>query len=174
MKLRLKVTGQCLKNCEGCCNKDWPSIPVFNKVFTDYTQILITGGEPMFFPNKLARLIKDLKPLGIPIYVYTAKVDDLAQAMRILCLADGITLTLHTQEDVVNFYRFQDSIGQYLYESKSLRLNIFKGVQANYRKTWWKTRHDIEWIKNCPLPADEEFFSIFPEMWAKKNKFGRL
>jgi hypothetical protein len=37
-----------------------------------------------------------------------------------------------------------------------MRLNIFKDIEIGELKYGgWKIKKDIEWIKNCPLPAGE-------------------
>lgn len=52
-KLRLLVTTKCPNKCPMCCNNSWdfsklPVVEHFN-----YKEIMITGGEPLLFPEKL-------------------------------------------------------------------------------------------------------------------------
>lgn len=52
-------------------------------------------------------------------------------------------------------------------ESKSLRLNLFpdikKHIPDNTDLSLWKVK-DMQWIKDCPVPADEEFKRV-AELW---------
>ena len=44
------------------------------------------------------------------------------------------------------------------FKSKSLRLNIFKGIDySSIDTSLWDIKDNIEWIKNCPLPKNEVF-----------------
>ena len=60
-KLRLLVTTKCPNKCPMCCNNSWdfsklPVVEHFN-----YKEIMITGGEPLLFPEKLANLAESIK-----------------------------------------------------------------------------------------------------------------
>ena len=61
-KLRLLFTKDCNRNCPGCCNKDWDldSLPVCTD-FTPYDLVMITGGEPMLYPERLLHLIRRIR-----------------------------------------------------------------------------------------------------------------
>ena len=52
-------------------------------------------------------------------------------------------------------------------ESKSLRLNLFpdikKHIPDNTDLSLWKVK-DMQWIKDCPVPTDEEFKRV-AELW---------
>jgi hypothetical protein len=74
----------------------------------------------------------------------------------VLDKADGLTVTLHTQQDVAKFKAFDRYILPPVRRRKSLRLNIFKGVDLKgYKPEGWVIKDGIEWIKNCPLPEGE-------------------
>lgn len=159
-KLRLLLFSECQKTCAGCCNKDWDlnSLPVCTD-YSGYDQIMLTGGEPMLHPDMVLAVIKEIRETSrAKIYVYTAKVDDLASTLSVIKASDGICLTLHDQEDVEPFHVLDfyldviEDIGLY-----SMRLNVFKGINPNRVSGWWKVKSNIEWIKNCPLPVDEVF-----------------
>ncbi len=54
-KLRLLVTTKCPNKCPMCCNNSWdfsklPVVEHFN-----YKEIMITGGEPLLFPEKTVK-----------------------------------------------------------------------------------------------------------------------
>ena len=160
-KLRLLLFEDCNRNCPGCCNKDWDlkNLPV-EKDFSEYDIVMLTGGEPMLYPHLVLAMIGEVrKQSEAQVYVYTAKVDDLVSSAIVLDRADGITLTLHTQDDVEKFLHFNTLISQSpsLKEGKSLRLNVFKDIVVWGNTSRWNVKYDIEWIEDCPLPEDEKF-----------------
>jgi hypothetical protein len=160
MKLRLLITESCDRDCAGCCNKQWDLAGLEVETdFSQYDEILLTGGEPMLNPDKVIKLAKRIRDeSAAKIYVYTAKVDDIRATLDVLRVTDGITLTLHEQSDVPDFFRLSETlfmIGPI--EGKSLRLNIFKGISVSVPMRYWQVKDDIEWIKDCPLPKDEVF-----------------
>lgn len=169
-KLRLLVTAQCNRRCKGCCNNDWdvlnlPEMPL-DKGISKYDEILLTGGEPMLFPALLIDLIAVIREYTqAPIYLYTAKVDDIEPALRVFKKVDGFTVTLHTKTDLEKFNIFQSYTNQYS-AYKSLRLNVFKGIEAPVA-FMWEIKKNIRWIKNCPLPEGEEFRKLVP-LWIYK------
>jgi len=164
-KLRLLITKKCNRHCEGCCNKDWDleKLPIC-KSFKGYDEIILTGGEPMLFPNLIIDMIEKIRIENslAKIYMYTAFIFTV-RSLEILNLLDGITVTLHTQSDVKKFKWFS----QHLFYStknlyKSLRLNIFDGIKMpkNLNLRYWQVKKNIKWIKNCPLPKDEIFMRL--------------
>jgi len=160
MKLRLLLSKQCNRNCEGCCNKDFDldKLPVVTD-YSGYDEIILTGGEPMLRPNFIREMVRRIrKQTLVPIYLYTAKVDRLQSALAVLGIIDGICVTLHEQSDVEAFHKLENAIDYSL--GKSLRVNIFKGVKIFIDHLQWKVKSGIEWIKNCPLPKDEIFARV--------------
>jgi organic radical activating enzyme len=163
MKLRLLLFEACNRNCEGCCNKDWDltSLPVVREEdLGNFHEYMLTGGEPMLCPQTVNMAIDHIRMRSdSPIYMYTAKVDDIQSSSQVLSRLDGICLTLHEPEDFETFCKFND----YLLKnpecwSKSLRLNVFKGVELqDDNLSLWNVKKDIEWIKDCPLPDNEIF-----------------
>jgi len=162
LKLRLLVTKDCDRDCEGCCNKEY-DLDALPKVdtFKGFSEILLTGGEPMLDPVQLAYIIGTARGSAHPatrLYLYTANVLDTLTTVSILGMIDGVTLTLHSEDDVSPFYRLQELIKLTPeLQKKSLRLNIFKEVKTPNILPFWKARHNIEWIKDCPLPDGEVF-----------------
>lgn len=167
-KLRLLVTDKCHRNCEGCCNKDWDleSLPVWDTL-DGFDTIMFTGGEPLLFPTKLIQSITNLKIIidkSPKVYVYTSICHPYV-FLKVLEKCDGITLTLHDETDVDLFYLLDSCLkDDPTRESKSLRLNIFKGVEVTPKYSGWIIKSEMEWIKNCPLPNDEVFMR-FSELW---------
>lgn len=161
-KTRVIFTEQCPKRCEGCCNKqfNFNDYPTFEYDYTD-KEIIITGGEPMLYPDDVMAFCKALRANDYTgkLYMYTAMVT--LWSRQVLFELDGMVVTLHDQEDVSYFYEFNDSlVGQGPYD-KSLRLNVFKGVNLTGKPLpLWTIKQDIEWIPNCPLPKDERLMVL--------------
>ena len=162
--LRLLLWDTCNRSCEGCCNKDWdlvnlPRIPM-NEI-ASYDQIILTGGEPMMFPETLISTIKEIRQAApnSQILLYTAWVVNSYFTLEVLKLLDGMTVTLHEPSDVQDFEIFDLCLPDFIRETKSLRLNIFDGVPMPRRQylSNWKTKSNIQWIENCPLPENETF-----------------
>jgi len=160
-KLRLLITEQCPRSCEGCCNKDWDldALPVCTD-FSGYDEILLTGGEPMLRLDRVDHVLTDIarvNPDALTI-MYTAQLPELMNVIKLYTILQrlkGVTVTLHEQNDVCTFFLFNRLLGPEDRE-KSLRLNVFNGVElTNMDLTGWKVKEDIEWIDNCPLPPDE-------------------
>jgi len=165
-KLRLLVTDKCDRKCPGCCNKDWDlsALPLATiSELKDYDEILLTGGEPFTLLDiiEIARGIKDLSR-NKPVFCYTACVKYLFLFRALLKYIDGITLTIHGQEDVFEFLKLQDYLKQVgVVEGKSLRLNVFKGITIPYIEPFWAVKSDMVWIKDCPLPEGEVFKRMY-------------
>jgi hypothetical protein len=167
-QLRLLLWEECNRKCEGCCNKqfDLANLPVCTD-FSQYELIMLTGGEPMLYPDKVVGVIKEIREqTNVPIYIYTAKVDDLHEIYKLMFMVQGWTVTLHDNNDVQPFRRLAGFFDPYWYHSKkkpSLRVNIFKDVDVS-EVPWkdnayegWKIKSNIEWIDPCPLPSNEDF-----------------
>lgn len=178
-KLRLLVTTDCPNHCPLCCNNSWDfdKLPVVKDF--DYDEVMITGGEPLLFVDKvveLARSIKTLSPILYPgeaapkIYVYTS-IAAYFPIRQLLNVVDGIVLTPHSRDDVKWFVSLNEVLGMYLAENPeikpSLRLNLFKNIKdmlpEDIDLSIWKVK-DMEWIKDCPVPKGEDFRRL-PILW---------
>ena len=161
-KLRLLLFRQCNRNCDGCCNKDFDldALPVEND-FRRYKKVFLTGGEPMLKPRLVLKVINRIRNNSNAIIImYTAKVDDLNSTVGVMRFLDGVTVTLHEQSDVIPFRNLERYIRNNLpvWEiTKSLRLNVFNNVSLGTVSSAWKTKRNIKWIKNAPLPKGEVF-----------------
>lgn len=157
-KLRLLLTEDCNKGCEGCCNKDWDLslLPVV-KSFKGYSEILITGGEPMLYPNKIIECVNKIRQVSdANIYLYTAYIYQIATVLNILDEIDGITLTLHDKCDIEDLKRLNRCLLPSIFLYKSMRLNIFDNIDvSDIDLKLWKIKDNMVWIENCPLPKDE-------------------
>ena len=114
MKARIIVTFDCKRNCSYCCNKYTKIIKKATDLYDlndikDCSEYIITGGEPMLYPDKVIKLIKQLRLLNkkAKIYMYTTLFKP--SLLKIIKLIDGVHYTLHantTREDMEDFYRF--------------------------------------------------------------------
>jgi len=116
----------------------------------------------MLHPELVEHVIFEIRKVSsVPIFMYTAKTDSPWKLYDLLILLDGITVTLHNKDDVLPFFCFKYLLEECRVNSKSLRLNVFKGVDAgNMRLDGWIVKKDITWIPNCPLPAGEVLMRI--------------
>lgn len=161
--LRLLVTKECNHNCSGCCNKQWDldKLPIITD-FSEYDEIIITGGEPMLFGNSVKTLADSIRLLypNIKLILYTTKIHQAHWYCR--QNFDGITVTLHEQYDVEHFY---NNYNLY-FSAETLRLNVFENVtiptryKKLFKKHGWIIKDNIKWIENCPLPENETFGKI--------------
>lgn len=172
-KLRLLITGRCPNNCELCCNKqfDLNSIPIVDRF--DYEEIMITGGEPLLFIDKVERLIKSIRNIETiqgkeysKIFVYTADCSN--HLIDILHYVDGIVVTPHDKRAVEYFININDWILKHkvVCLCKSIRLNLFPNIKEMLKDvdlSMWQVK-DIEWIKDCPIPEGEDFKRI-AKLW---------
>ena len=163
MNLRLLITKKCNRACEGCCNKqyDLDALEVEND-FSGYDKILITGGEPMLDVPRLLDIVGMIrKQTKAPIYVYTARVSNVRDALEVMYHVDGMTLTLHDQDDVYPFMSFYSTLHVHMnhcgMKAKSLRLNVFAGVDLKGNYPLFDIKRDMVWIKDCPIPNNEVF-----------------
>lgn len=169
---RLIVTYKCKHDCSGCCNKQLnkSEIPEINSIeeLKDYDEIIITGGEPFLFPDKLKELISEIKKNGNQkIIIYTTPEYTIEDFYEVLKLIDGITITIHNEEDLTK-YKKQCSDLRYVgnFENKTLRLNVFNPIRdmiLNVVELFFEVKY-IDWIENCPLPENETLYQL-KQLW---------
>jgi len=159
--LRLLLWEECNRACEGCCNKQWDlgALEVESD-FTKYDEILLTGGEPMLYPDRVIDTVAAIrKQTTCPIYLYTAWTQDIDALLRVNSIVNGLTVTLHTEADVPRFNAFhRELLQQRNLTMNSYRLNVFEEAKMPRRLLWpWQVKRDMEWIEDCPLPSNETF-----------------
>lgn len=171
-KLRLLVTTKCNNKCPMCCNKqfDFNKVDIVNR--WDYDEIMITGGEPLLFLLETASIASHIKGIQkaqgyncSKIYVYTSCIS--LNIVNILNFVDGVTVTIHNKKDISKFIELSEYLLNnklnYSIKDKSLRLNLFPDIKALLPKdidlSLWKIK-DIEWVKDCPIPEEEDFRRI--------------
>jgi pyruvate formate-lyase activating enzyme-like uncharacterized protein len=170
-KLRLLVTGECPRKCKLCCNNrfDLNKIPVITDIFS-YDEISITGGEPLLFEEVLEVLIYRIRNFSLytgkrqTIYLYTSILPYRKKFHYILSMIDGICYTPHDIKSAKEFIEHEEIVRKVSHKQLSLRINIFPEVEdilKEYIKDLpeWKVKH-LQWIKNCPVPKDEDFKRI--------------
>lgn len=164
-KLRLAVTWECHRRCDGCCNNDWDlaAIPTVTN-YEDFDEVLLTGGEPFLLGQHLFDVIYEIRAKSnARVFIYTAlpRVFGMDYLLNIIHCSDGLTVTLHDNSDVPWFLRINDFLmrefGRHL--RKSMRLNIFEGVHIPTRNDLqiWDIKDKMRWQKDCPLPSGEVF-----------------
>lgn len=132
------------------------------KNFSGYDKIMLTGGEPLLQPDLIRKVVKKIRAVTkSSIILYTAKTDHSADLLDMLRVVDGLTLTLHTRKDVAPFMDFTDALKCSDIVGKSLRLNVFRGIDTGAANlSGWRVKNDIQWIKDCPLPDSEVFMRL--------------
>ncbi len=173
-KLRLLVTADCRNACMMCCNRQFnvDKIPVVERL--DYDEIMITGGEPLLYPNRLERFCKGIldvtEQMGLrpKIYLYTSRPEWLSFDRAVRYYADGIVVAPHSANDIKYFKQTNNNLLKYRYGKYlecSLRLKVFPEVKDALPENLkvWKVE-DAEWIENCPLPAGEDFRRV-AKLW---------
>jgi len=164
--LRLLVTEVCNRGCPGCVNNDWDlnALPVCTD-FTEFSMIILTGGEPLLdvpLVLDVVDRIRETNPTAMVI-VYTAYA---SRVLHVLPYVNGVTLTMHNQADVIPVQRLVSTVGRLRVDgvpwavNSSLRLNVFEGVEFGFYTPSWKVKSGIQWIKDCPLPANEVFMRL--------------
>lgn len=177
-KLRLVVTAKCHNCCPMCCNNrfDLNELPVVDR--WDYDEIMLTGGEPMLFPDRVINLIHTIRKAAAcmgsnpKIYMYTALPEADAVAtigdgsgdlLSVLPLLDGVVVTPHDFIGVDEFVSINRALPAN--HGKSLRLNIFPEVSlpAGIDLSAWKVK-EMQWVKDCPVPEGEDLRRI-NQLW---------
>lgn len=175
-KLRLVVTEKCHNKCPLCCNNrfDLSQLPVVDR--WDYEEIMITGGEPLLFADRVVDLASSITALqnamGINpsrLYLYTslpAEIDGWSNLSWVAYWFNGICITPHTKRDVETFIDTISSttFARLLANRCSMRLNLFADVRkliedSDIDLSDWKIKH-MEWIKDCPVPEGEDLRRI--------------
>jgi organic radical activating enzyme len=123
-----------------------------------YDMIMLTGGEPMLYPDRLKSIIREIRrKTKTPIILYTAETTNIEELSDIVRCIDGVTVTLHQPSDFDDFLRFDHYHTNEFGSPRSYRLNIFKGVNLDTGevKGRWKIKANIDWISKAPLPEGE-------------------
>ena len=164
-KLRLLLWPDCDRSCEYCCNKqyDLNALPIVPD-FRNYGEIILTGGEPMLYPEVLLDEIKRVKRRTLAmIYMYTACTTKPRDFMAVIREIHGCTLTIHNQSDVADFYKFQHHVDLFYRQIKvkSMRLAIREGVIVHGLSHYWDVTYWTP-MEVCPVPQGEVLMKLRP------------
>ena len=166
-KLRLLVTDECDRCCEGCCNKQiWPSGILEDLGHClNYEMIMITGGEPLKFPHLLVELLYQMRRYADrrPIILYTAIKVEKSEFLQIMFYLDGLTFTIHDKagwDDFIIINKWLTTNPRRLQK----RVNIFRDVEIPevpyvLSLYGWDVKF-ISWVDNCPIPEGETFLRL--------------
>jgi hypothetical protein len=96
-KLKLAVTAICKRNCIvcSCCKgklQGYQNIESYMK----YDEIIIVGGEPLLFPDKLESFIDKLVLFNPKVKIFIQTADPTIMKAKYLDKLAGFTLLLHT------------------------------------------------------------------------------
>jgi organic radical activating enzyme len=178
-KARLLITMKCNRQCAGCCNtyynimSDARHIDSLTDLPDELGSIMITGGEPMLFPQKTQRIAEELRnryPLS-RLYLYSATYDDNLE--NIIPLLDGFHYTIHKEannNDLILLDKLQELLQRHQedWRDKSFRLYVDDKVnlsvrivsdvwtQANISK--WLTEEELLEKQPGGLPAKEKLY----------------
>lgn len=158
--LRLLLWEDCPRSCTKCPNKTISEIPPLTEDLANYDEIILTGGEPLMHIAKLIQIICLFrKETTAPIYIYTAGLIDVRDALYMLRMVDGITLSVYNKDDANWAIMFTGAIHAQGLQYKSLRLNVFDGV-ISPDEWWvegtWEHKHK-QYLDDCPIPEHEDF-----------------
>ena len=170
MKARIMVTDKCNKHCSYCCNKQYPIESLGYLLTGDirfYSEFMLTGGEPMLEPlvlSKLIQLTRHEAPAA-KIYLYTAEYNrvELANISR---LVDGITITIHDNDDAYRLKKMHMVLGRQRYDAEKFRINVMgseKAADLVCKYTHFPTVAKTV-VNECPLPNGEYLLRL-PAGW---------
>jgi len=134
-----------------------------------YDNIIITGGEPLLFPENLLKLIHNIRLVNfnIPIYLYTSIFNPSTANKNILTFLSGITFTVHNRIYFNEFLDLKKYLDEVPLEPYSKRLHIFTdfGQLTEANLYGWNVRF-VTWKKDfeCKLPEHEQFMRL-KELW---------
>lgn len=161
-KLRLVMWQDCHRDCPKCCNKriNWHKVPTFAPNMEQhkgqFTELLVSGGEPLLYSETLAYALMRLRAcLGdsTPCYVYTAAPHLIGAVLKTLRHVDGMTFTLHDKKATWDFERLASLLPQ----DKSYKLITFEGAPLPKLPVYLQDMPHkvIRWLDECPLPQGE-------------------
>lgn len=166
MDLRLLLWPDCDRSCDYCCNKQFnlAELPVAPD-FREFGSIILTGGEPLLYPEVLLDEIARIKRRTLAfIYMYTACNTKPHTYLRILQQIHGVSHTIHSQDDVKDFGMLQTWLDREypMVKHKSMRLLIRNGVNMRGCVSHYWQVNFWEPLEVCPVPQNEIFMRLRP------------
>jgi organic radical activating enzyme len=134
----------------------------------DYQEIVITGGEPMLYPDEVLKFISLIRNVTYnrQIYMYTSYWNGAQKSYDLLSKLDGITFTLHAECNDRDIIALKD-LSNTILKSKNNRLFIDTRVYDKYDLsnidfTNWKVVRKLQWKVECEPAVNEDllYFNI--------------
>ncbi len=169
---RVIVTFNCNRNCHGCCNKQGRRNSIINspKNLFDYSEIVVTGGEPLLNPSETLGFITYMREHGYKgkIFMYTSYWSGKDIAKTVLKELDGITFTLHAEANDSDITALKNLSNSGILQDKDFNSRLFidkrcydKYDFSNINLTRWSVIRKLEWKEECH-PAEHEDLIYFP------------
>jgi len=166
---RLIMTLECNRRCVNCCNKHTSILSKATRIHNvsqleplGFNQVIITGGEPMLYPDRVIGIAQQAAKQGSEVFLYTAMYRP--EIVTILNLVKGVHYTLHapmSRKDFTGFHQFQRLIAHWV---GSYRLYVDPNIKESILITpcVWKRVEIKPWLLegDCPLPMGEELFIL--------------
>jgi len=178
-KARVLITEECNRRCSGCCNtysqimRHAQYIGSLMDLPQELDEIMITGGEPMLYPEKTQRIAGELRDRypSSRLYLYSSLYHDNLE--NIIPTLDGFHYTIHEgakERDLTLLDRLQGLLQRHKedWSDKSFRLyvddrvdlpvRIVPNVWSQVRISKWLTEQEL--LKQQPdgLPAKEKLY----------------
>lgn len=177
---RVLITKECNRNCDYCCNKYTAIMKQMKEInniwqLMDYSNICITGGEPLLNPKRTLNIIRQIR-YAFPyktIYLYTARFLYPPDRMEpIVEEVDGVHFTIHSETAFVEYHCF-DLLQDWLYTKyvyyndykKSFRLYVHpQAEKIRLIPKLWARVEVKPWLEEheCCLPEHEDLFFYNP------------
>ena len=175
---RVLVTYDCFQNCPGCVNKSVTPSGIFDPSMSgQYDEIILTGGEPMFFPSRIRRFVQEIKSYNFSakVILYSSYFDPkfTDELKDTLTMVNGYTFTVHNNEfSVKRFLQLDCLVADWLalFQPGTLRLNIDSRLKDYFDKYYtdnfcqWHQRKYFDFDPDCKLPEHEIFLSL-KKLW---------
>jgi hypothetical protein len=128
------------------------------KQLQGYKNLVISGGEPMLYPDRTLKLAKVLKK-WVPeakIFLYTAYYRNAADIERVLPFIDGVNFTVHkeaNERDLKEFEEFQQFIKRYPNKNFRLYVDAAIGDKVNIDQDAWDRAKVAPWMTEPEMMA---------------------
>jgi organic radical activating enzyme len=143
-----------------------------------YSIIMITGGEPMLYPEQTLALVRRIRrESDASVYLYSSlfREADRATWVELTALLDGFQFTLHAEADdfdIVAMEHLSAFVATMKHPDRSFRLSIDHRLYehhdfSNLDLSGWDVVRKLTWVEDCPLPQGEELFllRVRPDDW---------
>ena len=178
-KARVLITEDCNRRCSGCCNTYSQIMSPAQYIYSlvnlprELGEIMITGGEPMLYPEKTQRIARKLRGRysSSKLYLYSALYHDNLE--NIIPILDGFHYTIHKgakEKDLVLLDRLQGllqrhqedwcdkSFRLYVDDRVNLAVRIVPNVWSQVRISKWLTEQELLQQQPEGLPAREHLY----------------